>query len=171
MNSGQSRHADPAHRSFTIARLTDPARAAELHALVTSAFGALAIDPPSGVLKESITDFHERLANEIALIAQTRDTEPELIGSVFCARQDDSLYIGRLAVRDDFRRLGVASALIDAAKMVGRELEIGRITLSARIALKSNVALFEKHGFVVTGATAHAGFSHPTSFDMELKLD
>lgn len=158
-------------QSFTIARLTDPSRAAELHALVTSVFGVLEIDPPSSVLKESIADFRKRLDDEIALIAQTSNPASELIGSVFCARNDDSLYIGRLAVRDDFRRMGVASALIDAAKSVSRELGVGRMTLSARIALKSNVALFEKHGFVVTGATAHAGFSHPTSFDMELQLD
>jgi GNAT superfamily N-acetyltransferase len=155
---------------FTIARLTDASRADELHALVTSAFAALAIEPPSGVLKESVADFRERLRCETALVALTCDPAAELIGSVFCASKGDSLYIGRLAVRDDFRRLGVASALIEAAKSHAGQLGIGRLTLSARIALKSNVALFEKHGFVVTGATAHPGFSHPTSLDMELKL-
>ena len=34
----------------------------------------------------------------------------------------------------------------------------------------SNVALFNRHRFVVVGHETHAGFSAPTSYDMELRL-
>lgn len=153
--------------AFAITRLTDSSRIAELHALVTAAFGALPIDPPSGVLKETVNDFCRRLETETALVA---DANGALLGGMFCAHQHDALYVGRLAVRADLRRLGVASALLDAAKAEARTMGLAKVTLSTRISLVSNVALFSKHGFVVTAETAHRGYSHPTSYDMELRL-
>ena len=60
--------------------------------------------------------------------------------------------------------------LIEAAKAEARRIGAKRITLGARIALTSNVALFRRHGFVVVGYETHAGFSAPTSYDMELAL-
>lgn len=152
---------------FAITKLVDPARVDELHHLVIGAFAALAIDPPSGVLKETVADFHERLKSETALIAEA---DGALVGSVFCAPKNTSLYIGRLAVRDDFRRRGVASALLEAAKREALRRAMPKLTLGTRISLTSNIALFRKHGFVVVAEQSHAGYSHPTSYDMELAL-
>jgi ribosomal protein S18 acetylase RimI-like enzyme len=153
--------------AFTISRLTDPERVGELHALVIAAFRNLPIDPPSGVLKETAADFLARLKSETALVAE-RDAA--LIGGVFCADKPDELYVGRLAVRNDVRRLGVASALLDAAKNEARWRGKDKVTLSTRISLTSNIALFTKHGFVKVAETCHPGFSQPTSWDMELRL-
>jgi GNAT superfamily N-acetyltransferase len=147
--------------------LTDISRIDELHDLVTNAFRDLAIDPLSGVLKETVDDFRNRLKSETALVVEV---EGALVGGVFCATRKDSLYVGRLAVRDDFKRKGIASALLDATKAEARRLGFQRVTLSSRIALPSNIALFRKHGFVVVAESSHPGFSHPTSCDMELKL-
>lgn len=152
---------------YTVERLTGTARIPELHALVQGVFGALAIDPPSSMLKETVSDVAARLETETCFVALSGE---RLIGSVFCAPQDDALYIGRLAVAPGWRGRGVAGALIDAAKDEARRLGATRIRLRARIMLPGNIALFRRHGFFVTAEEAHAGFSAPTSYVMELGL-
>jgi ribosomal protein S18 acetylase RimI-like enzyme len=158
--------------AISIKALSDASRLVELHRLVQDAFADLPIDPPSGVLKETLADFRDRLQRETALVAEGLDppNSGALLGSMFCIEQNGSLYVGRLAVRPDFRRRGVASALLDAAKAEARRRGIGRLTLSTRIALADNVALFRRHGFQIVAATCHPGFSDPTSYDMELPL-
>jgi ribosomal protein S18 acetylase RimI-like enzyme len=152
---------------YAVRRLAEQSRIAELHALTQAALGALAIDPPSSVRKETVADFAARLAREVVLVAEA---ERRLIGGVFCAPQEDAFYVGRLAVVSDWRRRGVASALIDAAQAEARTAGAARITLKVRIALPDNVALFRRHGFVVTAEETHAGYSAPTSYAMELRL-
>jgi ribosomal protein S18 acetylase RimI-like enzyme len=152
---------------YALYRLTDAARLPELYALVQAAFGALAIDPPSSVLKETLADFEMRLRDEIVIVAET---DRRLIGAVFCAPQDDALYIGRLTVATDWRRRGIAGALIDATKGQACARGANRITLKARIMLPGNVALFRSHGFAIVRETCHPGFTMPTSYDMELSL-
>jgi predicted N-acetyltransferase YhbS len=152
---------------FAVRRCADEARAREIHAFTHAVFGALDIDPPSSVLRETETDFVARLAREACFIAEA---EGRLIGSIFCAAKADSLYIGRLAVAPEWRRRGVAGALIEAARDEAKRRGFARMTLGARIALAGNVALFRRHGFVVVAETCHPGFTRPTSCDMELAL-
>jgi ribosomal protein S18 acetylase RimI-like enzyme len=152
---------------FAVLRFTDGARVDELLAFVHGAFRDLPIDPPSGVLKETAADFAARLASETAFAVES---DGRLIGSVFCATRGDALYIGRLAVAPGWRRRGVASALIEEAKAEARRRGASRITLQARIALASNVALFRRHGFAIVGQESHPGFTMPTSCLMELRL-
>lgn len=148
---------------LAVRRFTDASRAAELLALAHAAFRDLAIDPPSSVLKETVAHFAARLASETCFVIETDD---RLVGSVFCIRQENALYIGRLAVAPDWRRRGIASMLIEAAKVHAREIGAAKITLQARIALISNIALFKRHGFAITGKETHAGYSAPTSYVM-----
>lgn len=148
---------------YHLYRLTDTVRLPELYALVQDVFGALAIDPPSSVLKETLADFEKRLRSETAIVAEASG---RLIGGVFCIPQGDALYIGRLTVAPAWRRRGVAGALVDAAKDEARRVGAKRITLRARIMLPGNVALFRRHGFTVVAEETHAGFSAPTSYAM-----
>ena len=153
--------------SFAVHRFADASRVEELLALTHGAFRDLAIDPPSSVLKETAADFAARLQNEICFVVED---DRRLIASVFCSRDGDALYIGRLAVRPDWRRRGIANALMETAKAEARRIGMTRLTLGCRIALSSNLALFRSHGFVVVRETCHAGFTSPTSYDMELVL-
>lgn len=146
---------------------SDAARAAELHAFTQGVFGVLDIAPPSSVLKETVADFAARLRDETCFIIEA---DGALIASIFCRPDGDALYIGRLAVAAAHRRLGIANALIEAAKAEARRRGLKRITLGARISLPGNVALFRSHGFVVVRETCHPGFTTPTSYDMELAL-
>ena len=152
---------------YEVRRCADVARAGELHAFVQAIFGALAIDPPSSVLKETQAAFAARLAGGNTFIVEADGT---LIGSAFFLSDDDALYVSRLAVAPAWRRRGVASALVDAAIAEARRRGATRLTLGARIALPGNVALFRRHGFAVVAETCHEGFTAPTSYDMELRL-
>jgi ribosomal protein S18 acetylase RimI-like enzyme len=108
-----------------------------------------------------------RLSDETCF---TVEVDGKLVGSVFCVVDGDSLYIGRLAVHPDWRRRGLANALVEAAKAEARRIGARRMTLGCRIVLASNLALFRRHGFVVVRETCHPGFTTPTSYDMELRL-
>ena len=152
---------------YIIQRFDDAARLEQLHQFVHSAFRDLPIDPPSSVLKETLADFAVRLRSDTIFVASVSG---QLIGSIFCAPDENALYVGRLAVRPDWRRRGVASALIEAGKAEARRVGAARITLGTRIALPGNVALFRRHGFVIVRETCHPGFTTPTSYDMELAL-
>ena len=152
---------------YLIERFSDATRLEELHRFVQDAFRDLAIDPPSSALKETPADFAARLQSDTIFIASGVG---QLIGSIFCTPQEDALYIGRLAVRPDRRRRGIAGTLVDAATTEAKRRGAKRITLGARIALPGNVALFRRRGFAIVRETCHPGFTTPTSYDMELVL-
>jgi len=152
---------------FEVQRCADIGRAGEIHAFTQAIFGALDIDPPSSVLKETEADFAARLTADTCLIVEA---DGKLAGSIFCAVKGDALYIGRLAVAPEWRRRGIADALIEAARDEARRRRLARLTLGARIMLPGNVALFRRHGFSVVRETCHPGFTQPTSYDMELVL-
>ena len=152
---------------YSVHRLNDAKRLEELHRFVQDAFRDLPIDPPSSSLKETLADFAARFQSDTIFLASDAG---ELIGSIFCTPEDDALYVGRLAVHPDWRRRGVASALVEAAKSEAQRRGAKRMTLGARIALPGNVALFRRHGFAIVRKTCHPGFTTPTSYDMEWVL-
>lgn len=155
------------NQPFAIRRTGTDDTPEALLALVQAAFYGLPIEPPPGVFKETIADFSARLAEQTVFVAHAGGG---LIGTIFCIPGEGALYVGRLAVIPQWRRRGVAGALLDAAKAEARRIGAQRMTLNARIMMPGNVALFQKHGFVVTGEGTHPGFTAPTFYTMALLL-
>lgn len=153
--------------SYAIARCADPARAAEIALLTHAAFTGLPIDPPSGVLRERVEDFVARVTSQTCF---TAEADGDIIASVFCEEKDGTLYFGRLAVREDWRGRGVASALVDAVKAEARRRGLPAVTLNARILLPGNIRLFRRHGFEIVSEHHHEGYAEPTYVAMELRL-
>ena len=156
-----------AAETFAIRRWSDADRLDELLALIHGAFGALAIDPPSSALKETLADIAARTASQTVLIAHV---ERRLAGSVFLVPEGDALYVSRLAVAAAWRGHGIGRALMEAAGAEARRAGANRLTLRTRIALADNVALFRRLGFAIVGEETHPGFSAPTSYAMALDL-
>jgi GNAT superfamily N-acetyltransferase len=132
--------------SFAVRRWDAAERLNDLLAMIHAAFAGL--DPPSGVLNETVTDIAARQRDGIVLVAQSGAA---FIGSMFCARKDDALYLTRMATHPDWRRRGVGRALMAAAEGEVRSLGAKRLTLRVRVTLPDNRRYFESLGFVVNG--------------------
>jgi ribosomal protein S18 acetylase RimI-like enzyme len=154
--------------SFAIRRWSDACSFDELHALLHRVFGALDIDPPSGMLRETVNDLRRRARTQTIFVATAVGA---LIGHVCCEQRPDALYIGRLAVDAGWRRRGVARALMDAARGEAMARGCPQLRLGCRIALADNVAFFRRLGFAIVGESTHPGYTAPTSFDMTRPTD
>ncbi len=149
--------------AFTVSRWATDDRLGDIMAMIHAAFGAF--EPPSGVLKETVADLAARQRDGLVLVAQDGE---RFIGSLFCARQSDALYLTRLATAPDWRKRGVGRALIAAAESEARASGAMRLTLRVRKNLPGNRAYFERFGFTVTGEGADPG--RPPYDAMELRL-
>ena len=115
---------------FAVQRLSDATRVDELLALAHGAFRDLAIDPPSSVLKETAADFVRRLQNETCFVVEV---DGRLIASVFCAPDENALYIGRLAVHPDWRRRGVGSSVFWKSSLSSAMVSAGEASQGAGV--------------------------------------
>lgn len=148
---------------FTITRWTATDRLDEILAMVHAAFAAF--EPPSSVLNETVADLAARMREGLVLVAQAGDG---FVGSLFCARQGDALYLTRLAAAPAWRNRGVARALLAAADGEARRLGAKRLTLRVRTTLPENRAFFERAGFTVNGRGQDEG--RPPFFTMQRVL-
>ncbi len=138
-------------------------------ALIRVAFGAqpMQTDPPSAALRETAETIAAAIAagGGAAILAGG-----DLVGTVLWAEQEGGLYVGRLAVRPDWRRRGLARALIAAAEAEARRRHLPRVHLSTRLPLLDNRRLFAACGYAETELRAHPGYAAPTSVVMEKRL-
>ena len=135
--------------------------------LIRTAFADMdgRIDPPSSMHRLSLD----------SVSAQAENGEVWGIGDpvqacVFLTPKSDSLYLGKLAVAPDARRLGLARRLIALARSRAADLGLPCVELQTRIELVENHATFEALGFNEIGRTAHAGYDRPTSITYRLSL-
>ena len=81
----------------------------------------------------------------------TAETDGAVVGYVGMLYVLDEGYISNVAVRPDYRRRGVAEALLAELEARGRALMLSFLTLEVRESNAAAVALYEKRGYRVAG--------------------
>jgi predicted N-acetyltransferase YhbS len=143
--------------------------AAEVAALIRRAFASITppLVPSPSALKETTETVAATISKGGGAVAEAAGG---IVGSALWDERDGGLYIGRISVSPDFRRRGVARALVLAGEAEARLREMPRVHLATRLALVSNRQLFASLGFRETTLHAHDGYDHPTWVDMEKPL-
>ena len=141
----------------------------ELLSLIQRAFAFMdgRIDPPSSLQKLDAAGLERKAREEICLIARSSSTP---VGCIFCAPQDDHLYVGKMAVDPARQGQGIGKWLMQSAEDQARWLGLSALVLQTRIELVENHAAFARMGFVRIGETSHPGYAEPTSFTMRKSL-
>ena len=74
-----------------------------------------------------------------------------LVGYIGVQTVLDEGYINNVAVRPEYRRRGIASALISLLIEQGREIGLAFLTLEVRASNEAAIAVYEKLGFTPVG--------------------
>lgn len=141
-------------------RATAPFDWAAVLRLIQTEFAYMAarIDPPSSMQRLTAAD----------IAAKAESGEVWVVGNppvacMFLTMQQDSLYLGKLAISASHRGKGLARALIDVTERRAKALGLAAVELETRVELLENHAAFRALGFVETGRSAHPGYAQPTS--------
>jgi ribosomal protein S18 acetylase RimI-like enzyme len=125
------------------------------------------IDPPSSLHRMTPASLAAKAQEESLFLATE---EGALVGCVFARRQEGSLYVSKLAVRQDRRRNGVGRRLMDSVEREAREGGLRNLELDTRIELTENHATFAAMGYAKTAQRAHEGYDRPTYITMRKPL-
>lgn len=93
----------------------------------------------------------EELFNDCASYIVAQDENGDALGYAGLLVAADEAYITNVAVREKYRRLHVASRLMDVFVNFCEAHELAFITLEVRRSNLSAIALYEKFGFVEAG--------------------
>jgi ribosomal-protein-alanine N-acetyltransferase len=94
---------------------------------------------------------YAKLAQSHGGIVLVCEAGAHVAGFIAARQAADEAEILNVAVRRDFRRKGVASALLLAAFDTFRRSSIARVFLELRESNQAARALYERHGFVLAG--------------------
>jgi ribosomal protein S18 acetylase RimI-like enzyme len=145
-------------------------------ALVRAAFAVqpVRLNPPPSALKLTEAAVAAVLAGGGG--GAVAEANGVIVGSVLweqrnrAAARDGGLYVSRLSIEPDWRRRGIAGALLDLTERAARCRGVTLLFLETRLALAGNRRLFEAHGYREVSRSAHPGFAEPTSVLMEKRL-
>jgi len=124
--------------------------------------------PPSGAHKETPETIAGKLTRGGGLLAYAGDV---VVGGVLYEPREGGMYVGRLAVLPAYRGLGIGRQLLEAVELRARARGLLALELGVRVQLTSNQAFFQSMGYRIKSAEAHPGFSQPTFYMMEKRLD
>jgi GNAT superfamily N-acetyltransferase len=144
-----------------------PEAAETVHRLTQAAFdGQRGLDPPSGAGRETLESVRAELAERGGALASLRDQPHEVVGCLRFDVRPDSLHVYRVAVPPHLQRSGVGRALMEWAEGEARRCGRPAVEVGVRIALPDNVAFYRALGYDVVAEHAHAGYDHPTWYEM-----
>lgn len=124
-------------------------------------------DPPSSALNETAATILAHLGRGGGAVLER---DGRVVGAVMWELEDDALYISRVSVDPDYRRQGIARALVDEAEREARRRGLVRMTLGVRLELEENRQLFRSCGFEDLEFRRHEGYIEPTWVLMERRL-
>lgn len=119
------------------------------------------IDPPSSMHKLTVSSIEQKAKDENLILAWE---DEKLVGCAFVKEQENSFYIGKLAVIREKQGKGIGQDIIKFCITFAHEQGKPDLELESRVELIENHAFFEMMGFSKTGENAHEGYSRPTSY-------
>ena len=119
------------------------------------------IDPPSSIHSLTVGGMqaHCRKGGEIWAMGRP------LIACMFLTpKKANTLYLGKLAVKEGMRGQGICRTLVDHAASRAADLGLSALELETRVELTENHRVFSRLGFTIVGAGSHVGYDRPTDF-------
>lgn len=123
------------------------------------------IDPPSSLNRLDLAALRN-----LAAQAEIWGIGGPLLGCMVLTPGADHLYLGKAAVARPARGQGIGRALVSHAETRARALGLPELRLQVRVELTETQAIWERLGFMRTGATAHDGYDRPTSYSYAKKV-
>ena len=141
---------------------------AEVLTILQAAFAPYtdALQPPSGVVRETEQTLKEKLATNTLLIAKD---DNKMVGCVFYMPHQghpQNIYFGRLAVLPAYQKQGIARQLLAQVEQNGQQTGYKKVVLYVRKALPNNVWFFQSCGYEIYDEGIHTGFTEPTFYKM-----
>lgn len=139
---------------------------AELHLLLHECFAFMdgRIAPPSSLARMTSETLREKADEEILIIVLCAG---ELIACGYLRETEETIYLGKLAVKVGFRKRGILRSITRLAEGIARSRGKSALELQTRVELAENHDTFKALGFIKTAETSHPGYDRPTSITMK----
>ncbi len=121
------------------------------------------LEPPSSAEKKSPEVVKQELEHGNALVIEDKDI---IVACAFYKPKGNYVYLERLSVLPEYRKQGIATILIKEIEKRAKETRAKGLTLSVRLVLTRQQALYSSLGFECESYGTHSGFSEPTFMTM-----